>query len=89
MKNYKLTEKFDIPRDYIMLQLPKKIIATKVKEKLKEQNLTYRQACEKIENLNYTQFSRVTSASTYTIDTLLKTLDGLGLEIQIVEKKAE
>lgn len=81
-----LSKIIDIPREYFVIQLPKRKIADTIKECLKEKNLTYRQACENIEDLNYTQLSRVTSGSNYTIDTLLKALDGLGLEIQIVKK---
>lgn len=70
----------------IALFLAKKEIGNKIKETLSQRGLTYRQACDNIQGLNYTQLSRVTSGTNYTIDTLLKTLDGLGLKLKIEDK---
>lgn len=70
----------------IALYLAKKEIGNKIKQTLHSKGLTYRKACEDIHDLNYTQLSRVTSGTNYTIDTLLKALDGLGLKVKIEEK---
>lgn len=85
MNNYEISE--ELKREFIVLQVPKRKIADIVREQLKEKNLTYRQAAETIEDFSYTQLSRVTSGSNYTIDTLLKTLDCLGLEIEIKKRE--
>jgi HTH-type transcriptional regulator / antitoxin HipB len=87
MNNKEHLSVLDIPREYFILQVPKRMIADIIRERLKEKNLTYRQAAEVIEDFSYTQLSRVTSGSNYTIDTLLKTLDGLGLELEIKKKE--
>ena len=81
-----LTE--EIPKEYLLLQVQKRQISNIIRTVLKEENLTYREACNRIKDLNYTQFTRVTSGSNYTIETLLKTLNGLGLELEIKRKKA-
>lgn len=92
MNNYQfeeLSKVMDIPKDYYAIQLPKRLIAHKVKETLKQKNLTYREACENIDNFSYTQLSRITCATNYNIETLLKALDALGLEIEIKQKNSE
>ncbi|MBM7660409.1 hypothetical protein JOC85_001176 [Bacillus mesophilus] len=84
MNNYELSK--ELQKEFLVLQIPKRKIADVVRNQLKDKNLTYRQAAETIEDFSYTQLSRVTSGSNYTIDTLLKTLDCLGLEIEIKKK---
>jgi HTH-type transcriptional regulator / antitoxin HipB len=86
--NNEQSKLIDMPKDYYAIHIPKRNISKTIRDLLKEQNLTYRQACEKIEDLNYTQFTRVTSGANYTIETLLKTLDGLGLEMEIKRKNS-
>ena len=85
MKN-SLSNYIDIPEEYFIVQVPKRKIADTIREHISEKNMTYKEASELI-NLNYSQFSRVTAGANYTIDTLLKTLHGLGLEIQLVKKE--
>lgn len=87
MNNYESSGLLDIPREYHAIQLPKKKISNLVKQTLKDRELTYRQACERIEGLNYTQLSRVTSGTNYTIDTLLTVLDVLDIELEVKKKK--
>lgn len=76
----------DIPEEFLLLQIEKKKIADIVRERLKEKNLTYKEAAEGIEDFSYTQLSRVTSGGNYTIETLLKTLNGLDLKLEIIKK---
>lgn len=79
----------DLPESYLLIQIEKKKIADIVRERLKEKNLSYRQAAEYIEDFSYTQLSRVTSSSNYTIETLIKTLDGLDLKLEIKKKNPD
>ncbi|MHC0039052.1 hypothetical protein [Pseudoneobacillus sp. C159] len=81
-----LSNLIDIPEEYFIVQVPKRKIADAIRDCISEKNMNYKEAFELID-LNYSQFSRVTSGANYTIDTLLKTLHGLGLEIQIVKKE--
>lgn len=90
MNNYKHFEEYGLPeemmREFLLLQVPKLKIADLVKEQLQEKNLTYRQAAEKIDDFSYTQLSRITTGANYTIDTLLKALDCLDLELEVKKK---
>jgi HTH-type transcriptional regulator / antitoxin HipB len=76
----------DIPEEFLLLQIEKKKIADIVRDRLKERKLTFREAAEGIEDFSYTQLSRVTSCGNYTIETLLKTLNGLDLKLEIKKK---
>jgi len=76
----------DIPEEFLLLQIEKKKIADIVRERLKEKGLTFREAAEGIEDFSYTQLSRVTSSGNYTIETLIKTLNGLDLKLEIIKK---
>lgn len=77
---------YSVPREYYSLVLPKLYISKVIKKNLQEKNLTYRQAAERIDDMNYSQFTRITSGDNYTIDNLLKALDILDLEITINKK---
>lgn len=74
------------PKEYFIIEVPKQKIALTIMGKLKEENLSYRKAADLIPNLNYSQFTRVTSGANYTIETLLRTLSALDLEIEIKKK---
>lgn len=60
-------------------------ISKVIKEAMQEQNLTVRSLAEKIE-MKHPQIIRVTGGQNYNIDTLMKILDGLDLEIEIKKK---
>lgn len=57
-------------------------ISSVIKERMKEKGLTVRSLAEQI-GMKHPQIIRVTSGQNYNIDTLLKILDGLDLEINI------
>lgn len=63
----------------------KKEISSVIKSTMKEQNLTVRSLAEQIE-MKHPQIIRVTGGQNYNIDTLIKILDGLDLEINIKKK---
>lgn len=57
-------------------------ISNVIKSTTKEKGLTVRSLAEQI-GMKHPQIIRVTSGQNYNIDTLLKILDGLDLEIKI------
>lgn len=75
-----------IPKEYYSIELPKLDISESVRNGLMKKNLSLRKAADLIEGMSYPQISRVTSGDNYNIDTLLKILDILDLEIEIKEK---
>ena len=57
-------------------------ISNVIKSTMKEKGLTVRSLAENIE-MKHPQVIRVTGGNNYHIDTLMKILDGLDLEIEI------
>lgn len=86
IESYDISEIMDIPQDYYRISVPKLKITKQIKEELTNKNLSIRKLSENI-GLKHPQIIRVTSAKNYNIDTLLKILDGLDLEIEIKQKK--
>ncbi|WP_416807035.1 hypothetical protein [Bacillus safensis] len=80
-----ISDIMDIPEDYNKLSIPKLNITHKIKEGLDKKELSMRKLAQNI-GLKHPQIVRVTSAKNYNIDTLLKILDGLDLEIEIKPK---
>ncbi|AMK71536.1 MULTISPECIES: helix-turn-helix domain-containing protein [Bacillus] len=80
-----ISDIMDIPEDYNKLSIPKLKITHKIKEGLDKKELSIRKLAQNI-GLKHPQIVRVTSAKNYNIDTLLKILDGLDLEIEIKPK---
>lgn len=73
----------EISKDYKIIEVPKIVISNAVRDGLKEKQLSLRKAAELIENTSYTQISRITRGENYNIDTLLKILSVLDIEIYI------
>lgn len=82
---YDIFEIMDVPDDYYRISVPKLKISDKIREALKKKNISIRKLSNNI-GLKHPQVIRVTSANNYNIDTLLKILDGLDLEIEIKSK---
>jgi len=78
-----------IPNEYYAIEKPKLQISEAIKEAMDDSGLSLRTLAAKIPNLSYTQIARITSGKNYTIGTLLKVLDELGLEIVIREKEVK
>lgn len=81
-----ISEFMDVPKDYYVISVPKLKITQKIKESLEKKDLSIRKLGENV-GLKHPQIVRVTSAKNYNIDTLLKILDGLDLEIEIRPRK--
>ena len=85
-KKRDLNKHIEFPKEYYAIEVPKQNIARAIREQLKEKDLTYRKAAGLMDDLNFTHFTRVTSGTNYTIDTLLKTLFVLDLELVLKKK---
>ena len=82
-------------KQYSAIELPKILISQSIKDALKEKSLSLRKVAQVIDELDYddykisyTQIARVTSGENYKINTLLKVLDVLDLEITIQPKSS-
>lgn len=73
-------------KNYYAVDLPKMRIAKDVQRYMKLDGLSLRKLAEQIEGLNYSQIQRVTGSKNYTLETLLKILDALNLEIELKRK---
>lgn len=82
-----ISDIMDIPEDYNKLSIPKLKISYEIKEGLERKGISIRKLAENI-GLKHPQIVRVTSAKNYNVDTLLKILDGLDLEIEIKNKNS-
>lgn len=75
--------------DFEVLAKPKLRISRTVANAMVEQDVSMRQLAEKIGNMKHPQIHRITSGKNYNIDTLLRVLNGLGLELIIQKKGGE
>lgn len=78
----------DIPEEYYYISVPKSLISKEIKKGLEKKDLSLRKLGDEI-GLKHPQIVRVTQANNYNIDTLLKILNGLDLEIEIKEKEKD
>lgn len=76
----------DVPEEYYYISVPKSLISKEIKKGLEKKNLSLRKLGDEI-GLKHPQIVRVTQANNYNIDTLLKILNGLDLEIEIKQKE--
>ncbi|WCS68386.1 hypothetical protein Goe21_02770 [Bacillus phage vB_BsuM-Goe21] len=63
-------------------------ISFKIKKELQKRKISIRQLAENI-GLKHPQIVRITNADNYNINTLLKILDGLDLEVTIQNKNKQ
>lgn len=87
ISNIDIADLVNIPDTYYSITRPKQIISEAVRDGLEDNNFSLRKAAKKIAGMSYPQISRVTSGENYNINTLLKILDVLNLELKIVPKK--
>lgn len=85
MKNEKIEELMAVPMEYESISIPKLSISKEIKNGLSNKGISIRKLAENI-GMKHPQIVRVTSAENYNIDTLLKILDGLDLEVVIKKK---
>lgn len=81
-----IAELLDVPEEYYYISVPKSLISKEIKKGLEKKNLSLRKLGDEI-GLKHPQIVRVTQANNYNIDTLLKILNGLDLEIEIKQKE--
>lgn len=77
---------FRSPVDYL-LDMEKMKIISSLKDGLESNNISIRKLAEKV-NMKHPQIIRITSGENYNIETLIKVLDALNLEI-VIKKKEE
>ncbi|MBD8497890.1 helix-turn-helix domain-containing protein [Paenibacillus arenosi] len=75
----------DVPREYYSISIPKMEITRCIKNELGERNLSIRKLADEV-GMKHPQIIRVTSGENYNIETLLKILDALDLEI-VLQKR--
>lgn len=85
-EKYDISEIIEIPDEYYYITVPKQVIADAVREGMDNKRLSLRKAADKIEGMSFPQIARITSGENYNIDTLLKVLNVLDLEVQIKPK---
>lgn len=85
-KKYDISDIIDIPDEYYYITVPKQKISEAVREGMHNKHLSLRKTADKIEGMSFPQIARITSGENYNIDTLLKVLNVLDLEIQIKPK---
>jgi len=83
---YDLNDIMEVPKDFYAISKPKLQISKILKEVMDQKNVTFRDLADDV-GMKHPQIVRVTSGKNYNIDTLLKILDGLNLEIEIKTKK--
>ncbi|AOZ94899.1 helix-turn-helix domain-containing protein [Paenibacillus crassostreae] len=75
----------NVPDEYYAISVPKMEIIQTIKDRLVERNLSVRKLAVTI-GMKHPQIVRVTSGENYNIETLLKILDALELEIVVQDK---
>ena len=76
----------EMPGDYKIISEPKLNITRAIKSQLDKKNLSVRGLAKELK-MQHPQIVRVTSCENYNIDTLLKILNGLDMEIIVRPKK--
>ncbi|YBV93573.1 helix-turn-helix transcriptional regulator (plasmid) [Bacillus sp. PK9-021] len=87
VQSFSFSKSVSLPKEYYSIDKPKHNIAKAIKVAIDEQNLSIRKLSEKIEGMSYPQISRVTRKENYNINTLLKILDALDLELIVQSKE--
>ncbi|MBC1227419.1 hypothetical protein [Listeria booriae] len=82
-----LNDFVEVPDKYYSIDLPKIMLGKMIVTEAKKQGLSMRKLGEKID-MKHPQLVRVTSANNYNIDTILKILNGLDMEL-VVRKKSK
>ena len=86
-KSRSISEFVKVPDEYHYMKVPKQLIAEEVRQGLKDKHLSLRKAANRVEGMSFPQIARITAGENYNIDTLLKVLNILDLEIKIVPRK--
>lgn len=86
MKTIDIKDVIDIPDEYYSVTQPKLHISDEVKKCMDKQELSVDKLASNI-GMEHSQIIEVTSGMNYNIETLLKVLDGLDIEIALQQKK--
>jgi len=78
-------EELNVPHEYYSISVPKQRIVQAITETLAEQKMSIRKLAEQAE-MKHPQIIRITQGKNYEIETLLRILDVLDMEIQIKKK---
>ncbi|WP_405117639.1 helix-turn-helix transcriptional regulator [Paenibacillus sp. FSL H8-0317] len=82
---HNLHDLINVPPEYYSISIPKLEITHGIKEALRERNMSVRKLADKV-GVKHPQIIRVTSGENYNIETLLRILDVLDLEI-VLQKR--
>lgn len=85
IQSVNLFKKLDEKSNYRIIEEPKILISKSISSEIIKQGLSVRQFAEKA-GMKHPQIHRITSGKNYNIDTLLKILNSLDLEITITKK---
>ncbi|UOO43810.1 hypothetical protein I0292_26550 (plasmid) [Priestia megaterium] len=77
----------NIPKELKIIEKEKLKISEEVYKQLKMRRLSMKKVSDNIEGLGVAQVSRIMNGENYNINTLLKVLDFLELEIKVTSKK--
>ena len=84
-KTMSIHDILDVPKEYHSISRPKLNISKAIKEEIEKKGLSVRGLAENV-GMKHPQIVRVTSGENYNIETLLKVLDGLDLELVVQPK---
>lgn len=76
----------NLPKEYQSIDKPKQHIAKSIKHEMDIKGLSLRKLADQIDGMSYTQISRITRQENYNIETLLKLLSALDLEVKIEKR---
>lgn len=82
------SEFLDVPPSYQSISIPKLAISKAIKHQMVKKNMSIRSLAKNV-GMQHPQVVRVTSGENYTIESLLKILTALDLEIVIKEKEGK
>lgn len=82
-----LSERLGSTSDFMVLAKPKLRISRAITDAMKEEEVSMRQLAESVGNMKHPQIHRITSGKNYNIDSLLKIMNELGLELLVRKKQ--
>lgn len=80
MKKMNIEDVLEVSKDYYVTSVPKFEISKALKEQLDNKGKTIRGLAKEV-GMKHHQIIRVTSGENYTVNTLLRILDGLDMEL--------
>ncbi len=87
MKEEDLDDILFIPEESKLLEKVKLKISENVYKRMQDRQLSMRKISDQIQGIGSAQVSRIVNGENYNINTLIKVLDFLDLELKIVSKQ--